>query len=232
MNKKHGQNPKRYLGTPRRKDYYKFIYDSFKKNNIKKVFDIGTASGDFLFFMPSTINGIGIDQSNILINQAKKTRKKKNLKYQTADILNPKSIKIVVKKYGKPDAVCLFGTLTVFRNPLEILDIIFKLKPKIIYINDWFNIHPVDINCGYRLANQKDLRYNYCWNILSKQTIIKYLNKKKVSFKFLPYKMKTKLKQGPNPLFSWHSNLGKEEIITNGLGLILRGYNLLAYLKT
>jgi len=50
-------------------------------------------------------------------------------------------------------------------------------------------------------------------------------------YSFFPYKMKNNLKQGTDPLVSWHAILDKNKITTNGLGLILRGYCLAIYKK-
>lgn len=223
------QNPKKYLGKPRYKDYYGQVYHSFRKNKIKSVLDIGTASGDFLYFMPESIRGLGIDKSSALIQIAKDSRKKKNLVFKKINVNNSRSLFRILKKIGKPDAITIFGTLTVFPDIIKILKMCFQIKAKVIYINDWFNPYPVDIRCGYRLSDETNKPYNYCWNIRSIQTVSRWLSSKKKRFAFSPYQMRTTLKQSTNPLFSWHGRLNGEKVVTNGLGLILRGYQLTIY---
>ena len=62
----HKQNIDSYL-LPRRKDYFEKIYKFLNEQNIKKVWDIGCASGDYAFFAPSTIDFLATDYSAELI---------------------------------------------------------------------------------------------------------------------------------------------------------------------
>jgi hypothetical protein len=229
MKTKFRQNPQKYKGQPRYKDYYRNVYASLKKHRIERILDIGTASGDFLYYMPSSIRGLGIDQSRTLIRLAQQTRRKKNLKFASVDFFNVKKLNKTIKSFGRPEAISIFGTLCIFPDFKNLLNLCFRIKPKIIYINDWFNPYPVDIRCGYRLSDGANKPYNYCWNIRSIQTVSRWLSSKKKKFAFSPYQMRTTLKQGVNPLFSWHTRLNGKKVVTNGLGLILRGYQLIIY---
>jgi len=136
MNFSFNQSPSKYLGKPRIKDYYEKIYKILKNNNIKSVLDIGAASGDFLYYMPNTINGLGVDKSKTLINYAQKTRSKKNIQFKKCNIENIAKFKKIVKKFGHPTAITIFGTLTTVKNYKKFLKTCFALKPKIVIIND------------------------------------------------------------------------------------------------
>ena len=71
------QNPKKYLSNPRKKDYYNFINTKLSENEINSVLDIGAASGDFLYYLPNNIKGLGVDINPELVTHANQSRKKK-----------------------------------------------------------------------------------------------------------------------------------------------------------
>ncbi|MDO8552935.1 MAG: class I SAM-dependent methyltransferase [bacterium] len=211
----------KYGLPPRKKDYYGIIYRILEKNNIKSVLDIGTASGDFLYFMPETIKGLGIDKSKDLIKIAKDTRKKKNLKFECADILSDK----FDKKY---ECITILGTLLTFLDFRPALEACFNLHPKLIIINDFFNTDGIDIQLGFRYANKPKNAYQFAYNIVSLATMKSFLEEKSAQFSFEEYKLKTRLhRDEAHPMYNYHAELNGETIITNGMGLILRGYNLI-----
>lgn len=80
------QVPDRYLGAPRIKDYYELFYKILSKERIRRILDIGTASGDFLYFLPDQIRALGLDSSSELIDFAKKNRSKNNLEFKVAEL--------------------------------------------------------------------------------------------------------------------------------------------------
>ena len=75
-------------------------------NFLKKVLDIGTASGDFLYYMPEEIYGFGVDISKELIDVAQETRNKPNLSFGCVDILTQPI-------EGHFDAITILGTLLI-----------------------------------------------------------------------------------------------------------------------
>jgi len=221
------QNPNRYLLPPVKKDYYQKLYNYIRKQkkNINGVIDIGCATGNFLFSMPYDIRAIGIDKNSELIKYAKKSRVKKNLSFYNIDIFNFVKIK---KLNTNGCIITLLGTISTIPDFKKLFRKILQLKPHSILINDWLNIFDVDIRCGFRSADETN--YNFGFNILSIKTFKSILTAYNVEFKIEPYSMATTLKRGKDPLCSWHANLDGEKIITNGTGLVLRGYNI--YIKT
>lgn len=211
----------KYGFPPRKKDYYEIIYRILEKNNITSVLDVGTASGDFLYFMPESIKGFGIDKNPDLIQIAKNTRKKENIEFECADILSK-------KLSGKYECITILGTLLTFLDFRPVLESCFSLNPKLIIINDFFNVDGIDIQLGFKYANKPKATYQFAYNIISLETMRNFLEKKSARFSFEEYKLKTKLyKDKANPMYNYHAELNGETIITNGMGLILRGYNLI-----
>jgi ubiquinone/menaquinone biosynthesis C-methylase UbiE len=221
------------INKPRQKDYYSFVYNILKKRKFKNILDLGTASGDFLYFLPDHINGTGIDKNKNLISIAKRTRQKKNLNFFTKnfekDDLNFKN-----NKNSDFDVVTIFGTMVTLSDYKKILKKMINLKPKLIIINDFYNINDVDTVMGYKQANiTKEMDYNFAYKILSKKTIYRILKDLKVkNFLFKKYHTKTKVLKSRDYLRNYHETLSNGEVVfTNGLGLILRGYNLIIELE-
>ncbi|MDO8561487.1 MAG: methyltransferase domain-containing protein [bacterium] len=220
------QESGKYALPPRKKDYYEIIHKILEKNGITSVLDVGTASGDFLYFMPETINGFGIDKSPDLIQIAKNTRKKKNIEFECADILS--------KKFDRRyECITILGTLLTFLDFRPALEACFNLNPKLIIINDFFNVDGVDIQLGFRYASNPNAPYQFAYNVISLATMKDFLEQKSAEFSFEEYKLETRLyKDEANPMYNYHAELNGETILTNGMGLILRGYNLIIIPKT
>jgi hypothetical protein len=212
-----------YVSAPRKKDYYQRVFDLLTSEDVKTVLDVGTASGDFLYFMPDSIRGTGIDKSDELIAIAKKTRAKANLTFECADILT---------FFGteKFDCVTVLGTMLSFLDFRPLLDFCLSLKPRLIVLNDYFNPHGVDIQLGSRYANETDKPFYFGYNIVSLQTMQTYLEGKGVAYSFEPYIPQTLLQKNElHPLYNFHVKLDDELVLTNGTGLTLHGYNLIIH---
>ena len=221
------QDPVSYQSKPRYKDYYLFAYDIFEKQKIKSVLDLGTASADFLFFLPNHINGTGMDKSEQLIKLAKQTRQKPNLSFIIKDFVKD-DIDLKINQNLNYDAITIFGTMVTINDYKKILTKVVNLKPKFIIINDFYNLSDVDTVIGYKKNGSDESVYNFAYNIKSKKTILSILESFKFkNFHFDNYHMKTKLPKSSDCIRNYHETLSDgETILTNGLGLILRGYNL------
>ena len=213
------QVPDRYISAPREKDYFGTIYKALQKNHIKKVLDIGTASGDFLYYMPEEIYGFGVDTSKELIDVAQETRNKPNLSFGCVDILTQPI-------EGHFDAITILGTLLALLDFRKVLDICFSLKPRLIIVNDYFNLDGIDIRLGYRSAENLSTDFNFGYNVISKASMETFLNSRGKTYLFEKYDMTTTLKKSTSPMFNYHINVDGERVLTNGSGLILRGFNL------
>ena len=153
------QEPSSYLSNPRKKDYYGPVYKILVDNSILNVLDIGTASGDFLYFMPTEISGTGIDSSGELIRFATASRSRDNLKFIETTFEDFRPCEIY-------DAVTICGTLPTMEDWKLTLSSIIKLNPKIIIIHDAFNPFDVDIKLGYKYSHSLDEEFNFAYNVI------------------------------------------------------------------
>jgi ubiquinone/menaquinone biosynthesis C-methylase UbiE len=213
------QEPQKYLASPRIKDYYERMYTELVKRNCTSVLDIGTASGDFLYFMPNFLTGTGIDSNELLISYASNSRKKDNIEFICASFES-------FKPDQEFDAITILGTLLCVDDFEIVLNKCLVLKPKLICINDFFNRQNVDIRLGYKRFGTSASSFNYAYNIVSISTIESYLRSKKLTWTFEKYEMTSTLFQEEDALSNYHAIFNGERILTNGLGLILHGYNL------
>lgn len=221
-NIKFSQEKTAYEGEPRFKDYYSTAYDLFKKEGVKSVLDIGSASGDFLYFLPNDIRGVGIDKSAELVEIARSTRQKPNLEFLQHDILADEPLEYEF------DAVLFSGLLVTLDQPRAFFERVLHLKPKVIFASESMNEQGIDIRLGYRRAEAELIEdYNFSFNVLSIQTIQNILSDLGVkSYDFQRYQMDTNLEKDDNVLRSYHTEFEGERVQTNGLGIILRGYHL------
>ena len=154
------QEPSSYLAKPRKKDYYDSIYRILIDNSIQHVLDIGTASGDFLHFLPPEISGTGLDSSEELISFANASRSRDNLVFVRTRFEDFRASETY-------DAVTICGTLPTMEDWKVTLCSIIELNPKIILIHDAFNPFDVDIKLGYKYSNSLDQDFNFAYNIIS-----------------------------------------------------------------
>ena len=91
------------------------------------------------------------------------------------------------------------------------------------------NEYPLDVNVKYSHSNnwkyEKPKFWESGWNIYSKETIKKFLKKKKIkSFKFNKFTLKTKLNKQKDVLRTWSASLDNKKILINGLNLVQPHY--------
>jgi len=218
------QIPDRYLAPPRMKDYYSVFYNLLTENKIKRVLDIGTASGDFLYFLPDQINALGIDASPELIDEANRSRKRSNLEFKAVDFeeFSP-------GEYF--DAITILGTLVTVEDWENVIVKCIQMRPKLILIHDVFNPNPIDIKLGFRNPWPSNAEFNFGYNVVSIKSLGDFFKSHAVNHSILGLNLKTELaKDSQNPIHNYHSDFNGERVLTNGTGLILRMYNIIARL--
>lgn len=207
----------KYDGPIRRKDYYREYLDRIQALGITSVTDLGMGSGDFLWHLPSSVSGIGLDKSRELVEVAKQTRDKPNLKFEVAEIGEGKA-------FERTDLVVMTGFLCTFLDYRVPLEAAIKTTTKYIFINDFLNDYGVDARFSFRENGQSDFQTPY--NIWSRETIEGYLRSVGLSYEIEPYRMSSPLPEQSNSLFNYRATLDSEEVITNRRGIFLNGYNI------
>lgn len=230
------QEPEKYEGKePVRKDYYDEMYSVLIRSNIETVIDLGCAGGDFLHWLPDNIVGIGVDKSKVLIERAERVNSRKiNLQFIESDIFKLYSaLPPSVFNSDRPtpslvrnSAVTIFGTLSTFWDFRELLDYAISLRPKLILINDYLNIHGVDIQCGYRQSGSPNEDYNFGFNIVSKESLEGFLKSRSLTYEIEQFNLRTSLARTTNPLYTWTAYLDGEKCLTNGTGLVFNAFNI------
>ena len=211
----HKQNIDSYL-LPRRKDYFEKVYKFFIEHNIKEVWDIGCASGDFAFFAPSSVNFLATDYNKELINIAKKTRSKKNIEFRYDDICKSN----IRKKF---DIVSLLGAITTFNDPSIVIKKMCESSSKFIIIQAPFNMDSFDTLVSHKYWTEDSDKYQNSFNIFAVETIENLLSQNQ--FKIVnveEYVMDSNLKKiKDNRLINYHANLDGKKILMNQLGIVL-----------
>lgn len=214
---------------PNTKEYFKIIYKSLKTKKKNSLLDIGCASGDFLkLFEKVNFDLYGVDFSRKLIQLAKKKVCKGNFKIANIEKKIP-----FTKKF---DICTCLGILSIFENPLKILNKIIsvtKSKGRIIIFNN-INEYGLNILTKYQNYNSADRRWYSAFNSFSKQYWIKNIllntRVKKLSFKKfeMPFGIKKNIKK---PLRAWtYKNRGKNQV-TVGTEQLLNFYIITIVLK-
>lgn len=212
----------------------KLIYNFLKKKNFNSLLDIGCGNGDFLKFISSKIKGkifIGTDVHKGLINQNKK--KYSDLEFCYDDINFAKS-KI------KADIVHAAGVINIF-DKVEVFlkNIILRCNSKgQIFIIHYFNDYNLDYLVRYRNNNhsKNNLIEEQGWNVFSKTTILKILNRnkkvKKAKFFEIKFPKDINIKKNKQDLCrTWTMNFSKKKYFINGLGFLNKLYLLKIDLK-
>jgi SAM-dependent methyltransferase len=217
LNQNFIQKPSRYIGDIRKKDFYNHYIEKIKQLNILNVLELGCATGDFLYHLPSTVRGVGVDVSEELIEVAKKTRTRNNLEFVCEDVFkyNPKI---------KPELVVMTGFMCTFFDFEKLLEKALSLSSKYIFINDFINDH--DLDCKYSFREVGDADFQTVYNIWSKKTLISFLSKKNIKYEIEPYHINTELKENINPTYNYHSIMNGRKILMNNGGVILNGCNI------
>jgi 2-polyprenyl-3-methyl-5-hydroxy-6-metoxy-1,4-benzoquinol methylase len=220
------QVPDRYLAAPRIKDYYEVIYKILSKNRIRRILDVGTASGDFLYFLPDQISALGLDSSPELIDEANKSRKKSNLEFQVAEFQT-------FSCNEHFDAITILGTLVTIQDWQQVVAKCIQLRPKLILIHDCFNPNPIDIKLGFKNSKSSNQEFNFGYNVLSIDSLNEFFKSYQVNLEISEFHMETELFKDPkNPMHNYHADFNGEKVLTNGSGLVLRMYNVIAQLNS
>lgn len=208
-----------YIAPPVKKDSFEATYKILKKNNVRSVLDIGCAAGDFLSFLPSSIEGTGVDISAELIGLARQRVQRHTISFLKKDILKSRERK-------KFDAVTIIGTLHTFLDFRPLLDRALKLSSNLIIVHSPFNDAPVDAQHFHR--EQQDKTYMCAYSIFAKKTIETYLKSKGKKFTWIPFEMsRTLVKNDEYPIRNYHITLSTgERYLTNGIGILFKEYLL------
>ena len=218
------QVPDRYLAAPRTKDYYDFFYKILTENGIRKILDIGTASGDFLHFLPGQISALGLDSSPELINEANGSRKKSNLEFQVSEF-----------ERFSPDeyfeAITILGTLVTIEDWEKVIAKCIQMRPKLLLIHDVFNPNPIDIKLGFKNSRSSNQDFNFGYNVISIDSLSEFLKANSINHEISEFHLETELFKDPkNLMHNYHADFNGERVLTNGTGLVLRMYNVIARL--
>ena len=219
------QVPDRYLSPPRKKDYYEFFYKLLLDNGIRRILDIGTASGDFLYFLPDQISALGIDSSSELIDEANRSRKKSNLEFETAEF----------ETFSKDEyfeAITILGTLVTIDDWQSVITKCLQMRPKLLLIHDVFNPDPIDIKLGFKNSCSSNLAFNFGYNVVSLDSLSKFFKDNSIDCEISEFHLETNLmKDNANPMHNYHANFNGYRVLTNGTGLVLRMFNVTASLN-
>lgn len=204
------------------KEYFKIFAEMIAKRKHHSIdfLDVGCATGSLINFLNHEYpnwNYSAIEPSKDMINIAKKNNKKANFYYTDIN-------KFVSKQ--KFDLISLFGVLGIF-NFDEGKNIIGKLIKMLktngeLFILSNFNDYDVDVLINHRKYSKNRLGdIESGWNIYSKKTIGRILEKKRVSYKFYNFTMPFQILKKKDPIRSWTIDIKDKRYLTNGLGLII-----------
>lgn len=141
INKKRIKNPK--FTFRKTAQYVKKII-----KNPKKWLDVGSANGEFVYYLAKKLKNtefIGTDITSEFVKIAKKLNKdNKNTKFICENIFK-------VKKKIKYDVVTCLGTFPIFTNPKIILNNLINLVAKkgVLIIDGRFNKHKISAKIVY-----------------------------------------------------------------------------------
>jgi len=222
------QDPTSYNKKIIKKDYYNLINNFIKTKKVKRVLDIGCASGDFAYYLPKKINYLGLDINTKLISKARKNNKKNILKkfkkINLFDCDNFTFLKIKKKNSLKNfDLITLFGTLTSFSNAKTVIKRLLSLKPKFLLLHSHFN-EKINSSIKFAYVNNKKVIKGEI-HLISKDFLIKMLSPK-YQIKFKKYELKNKLKKNDKDLIrNYHIDFkNNKNLTTNDIGVLYHEY--------
>lgn len=214
------------------KENFKFLMKLLSqrtdKNKNYKLIDIGCANGELLWNLKRKFKNLdlyGLDVRYDLIQKAKKICK--DAQFFQRDITKKKM------NIGKFDIIIISGVLSCTDNPLTVIKNLKKnLKPKgIVFLFD--NLTEVNFNNYHQyediVKDKKILQsgYNmYSIDYLAK-IFKKILRSRKLEIK--QFNIGKKISKNKNDLMrSWTIMIDKKRYFTNGTGLILKQFWLIA----
>lgn len=223
------QDPAVYLAPPVLKESFQRVYELLQKEKTTNVIDIGCASGDFLYYLPENMIGLGIDASASLIRVARKRVRKKQVRFLQADALTLTQADTRHGKGARP-AVTLLGILHTFLDFRPLIDAALKFNPRLIIVHSPFSEEPVDSYHYHRLAENPREPYQCGYSFFSMQTVKSYLTARGLkNYRFVPFLMKRRLKKDAhNPLRNYHVRDSNGNVfLTNGIHLLFKEYFLI-----
>lgn len=199
------------------KEYFKEAINLIKKNTDifddyreGSFMDVGCAAGDFLRYFESNLEKkskiklYGIDIMDELLNEAKKrvpnsTFKKFDIGYTRDNLEN-----IHNKKY---DLITMFGVSCIFDDFIWLDNLFTGIKDDgFILLYGIFNPYPYDVILRVKKSNSD--KWEPGWNVISKDSIISYVQKKNFQAKFIDFEPNISIKPDPNDgLRTWTLDL-------------------------
>jgi len=188
------------------------------------VLDIGCATGNAIniikeIYPNSSITGIDLKKELLHI-----ARKRVGPK--------PKLIQACITKYTpekKFDLIIASGVLSIFDDISKMLNkwINWLKKNSTLYIYGRFNSSDIDTIVYFR-----NLNYGNKWesglNAFSLKTVKKFLQRKKVKYKFKKFKLNKDLKKQKNPIRTFTLKLkNSTRIVVNGANILAEHYHLI-----
>jgi SAM-dependent methyltransferase len=212
-----------YLNEDRKtkpKEYFKFIRDNLSKMH-GDVMDVGCATGDFLWFLADTYDGLnlnGIDIDNELAAKARLEVPQANIR-----VANFTSEGLGGQKY---DWVFMNGVHSIFdpSDPsLFLKPLVAGLKNEMstLCIFGIFNPEDLDVRISSR-ASSTEGQWETGWNLISKKTIMDWCDLNKLHGEFIDFELDIDIEKNENePLRSWTIRNDKDKkIVVNGLQLL------------
>lgn len=210
------------------KEYFKEAINIIRMNsqildNLEEasLLDLGCAAGDFLRYFESQIkknqivNLYGIDVMDKLLVEARKRLPIANFK--KLDIGNSKQdLQSIFNK--KHDLITMFGVHPIFDDFLWLDNLISGLKNNgLAILYGIFNPYPYDIIL--RVKKSGSCNWEPGWNVISKDSITEYCDKKKFKATFIDFEPDIEIKpNAKDGLRSWTidlpeiKNLNEKEI--------------------
>jgi SAM-dependent methyltransferase len=211
------------------KEYFKFIAQEssqyLSKLERPAIIDIGCATGDFSWYLLQLYPGAQLTGADVMPALLERAQKEvPAAKFIRGDINTGEGL-----PDAKFDAVFLVGVHSIFDEVGPFLDNTIKLAKKggRVYIFGLFNSFDVDVLLKARYSDSNG-PWESGWNIFSKRTVGKYLEKKGYAYTFKDWKITIDLSPNPKDYFrSWTLKLddGSREII-NGMQ-VLHKFSLL-----
>ncbi len=208
------------------KESFKFVTELIRKSlgTIRaeiSIADWGCATGAFPHYLNSQFPDariIGFEFLESLLDEAR--NRFPDLQFRHGSLLNPNSNSELF------DITTVMGVISIFDNVEPALENLVNWSKKggKILIHGMFNKADVDVYIKYALStNYESNILESGWNIISRSTITRLLNKLNVaSIVFHDLAIGIDLPKHPtDPLRSWtQKSINGERFITNGLSLI------------
>lgn len=200
-----------------------FITKTYKSNYRGNILDIGCAAGKLLQVLKNKFRNsrlTGVDTSSDLIKIAKNYNIE-NCKFLKKDFMN-------LNLKSCFDIVIAGGVLAFyddFTKPLNKM-LSFLNKKGSLYITGTFNSENIDTLVKFR-NNYTKSNWEKGLNSFSITTISKFLDKKKLKYKFYKFKLPFNLKKNINPIISYTLQNKNNKIILNGANIRMEIFYLI-----